>query len=100
MMSKKSKSELVENYRSRYLKANKTEKTRIITLIPEAAGMNRKTIIRKMHAPEKSRPFKKPGRKRIYTETGISKLKQIREWSEYLCSKRLKPYPSRICRKT
>jgi methyl coenzyme M reductase subunit D len=52
MMSEKSKTELVENYRSRYLKANKTEKTRVITQIQEAAGMNRITIIRKMHASE------------------------------------------------
>jgi len=92
MMSKKSKSELVESYRPRYLKASKAEKTRIITQIQEATGLNRKTIIRKMHAPRKSRPYKKPGRKRIYTETVISILKQVWEWSEYMCSKRLKPY--------
>ncbi len=60
MMSKKSKTELVESYRPRYLKANKAEKTRIITQIQEATGLNRKTIIRKMHAPRKSRPYKNP----------------------------------------
>ena len=92
MMSKKSKTELIESYRPKYLKANKIEKTRIITQIQEATGMNRKTIIRKMHAPRKSRPYKKPGRKRKYTDAVISILIQIWEWSEYMCSKRLKPY--------
>ena len=92
MMSKKSKTELIESYRPRYLKANKTEKTRIISQIQDATGMNRKTVIRKMHAPRKSRPYKKPGRKRKYTDAVIFVLIQIWEWSEYMCSKRLKPY--------
>jgi hypothetical protein len=51
MMSKKIKTELIESYRPRYLKANRSEKTRVISQIQEATGMNRKTIIRKMHAP-------------------------------------------------
>jgi len=57
-----SKTELAVNFRSRYLKANKIEKTRTITQIQKAAGMNRKTIIRKMHTPSKKLTSQKTGR--------------------------------------
>ncbi len=54
--------------------------------------MNRKTIIRKMHAPRKSRPYKNCAEKENTRMQSSSQLIQVWEWSEYMCSKRLKPY--------
>ena len=92
MMSKKSKSELVETNRERYLKAKRDEKQKMLDFLVESTGYNRKYLIRKLRHPRRSKGLKRAGRRKKYTGEVVVVLEQLWEWSERICSKRLKPY--------
>jgi hypothetical protein len=93
MMSHTSKRELLEAIRSRYLKANKTEKQKILDEFTSATGYHRKYAIRALKNQDQKRSIKKKtGRKAIYRGAVISALTQIWEIYGRICSKRLQPF--------
>ena len=91
-MSHTSREELVEAWREKYLQASKAEKREILNHLVEGSGYNRKYLIRKLRHPRRSKGFHRRGRKRQYLGEVIEVLKQVWEWSDRICSKRLKPY--------
>jgi hypothetical protein len=86
-----SKAELVRTYRKQYRRADKSEKTRIITVISEATGYCRTHIIR---ALKKDLDIpKKIKRDRYSSYQGIVEpLEQVWAASNFLCGKRLAPF--------
>jgi len=92
-MSLKSKHELVEVVRPRYLKANKTEKQKILDEFTSATGYHRKHAIRvlKNRVP-KARRRKRTGYPTIYRGEVVQVLEQIWEIYGQICSKRLQPF--------
>lgn len=93
MMSPKSKQELLEVLRPRYLKANKVEKQKMLDEFAAATGYHRKYAIRVLKNQVQNHHNKKSkGYKAIYRGEVVSVLEQI--WDIYgrICSKRLQPY--------
>lgn len=93
MMSLKSKQELVEVVRPRYLQASKAEKQKILDEFTCATGYHRKHAVRvlKNKAPTRKRK-KRTGYRKIYCGEVVEALKQIWEIYGRICSKRLQPY--------
>lgn len=95
MMSLKSKSELLEVVRPRYLKASKFEKQKILDEFTSAAGYHRKHAIRVLknqvqvqnHLNRKTKTYKT-----IYRGEVVQALEQIWEIYGQICSKRLQPF--------
>jgi hypothetical protein len=95
MMSLKSKCELLEVLRPRYLKANKVEKQKILDEFTLATGYHRKHAIRVLQNRRqiqnrlkgKAKTFKA-----IYTGEVAQSLEQIWEIYGHICSKRLQPF--------
>ena len=95
MMSLKSKHELLEVVRPRYLKASKIEKQNILDEFTSATGYHRKHAIRVLknqvqvqnHLKGKTKTYKT-----IYRGEVVQVLEQIREIYGHLCSKRLQPF--------
>ena len=95
MMSLKSKRELLEVVRPRYLKANKVEKQKILDEFTSATGYHRKYAIRvlKNQVQVQNRLKGKPKTyKAIYRGQVVKALEQIWEIYGRICSKRLRPY--------
>jgi len=94
-MSLKSKHELLEVVRPRYLKANKLEKQKMLDEFTAATGYHRKHAIRVLknqvqvqnHLKGKSKTYKT-----IYRGEVVQALEQIWEICGRICSKRLQPY--------
>jgi hypothetical protein len=95
MMSLKSKSELLEVVRPRYLKASKAEKQKILDEFTAATGYHRKHAIRILknkvqvqnHLKGKTKTYKT-----IYAGEVVKVLEQIWEIYGHICSKRLQPF--------
>jgi hypothetical protein len=93
MMSLKSKRELVEAVRPRYLKANKAEKQKILDEFTSATGYHRKHAIRLLKSRLQKRPKRRrTGYKTIYGGEVVQALEQIWEIYGRICSKRLQPF--------
>jgi len=92
MMSQRSKKEVLERIRTRYLKTSKAEKQIILDELTATTGYNRKYAIRVLRHPRRSKGLKKAGRKRRYTGETIQILEQLWEMGGRLCSKRLHPF--------
>jgi hypothetical protein len=94
MMSLKSKRELVEVVRPRYLKASKLEKQKMLDEFTSATGYHRKYAIRVLknqrqvqnHHKGKTKTYKP-----IYGGEVVQVLEQIWEIYRQICSKRLQP---------
>jgi translation initiation factor IF-1 len=94
MMSLKSKRELLEVVRPRYLKANKVEKQKMLDEFTSATGYHRKHAIRVLknkvqvqnHIKGKIKTYKT-----IYRGEVVQVLEQIWEIYGQICSKRLQP---------
>ena len=94
MMSLKSKRELLEAIRPRYLKANKSKKQTILDEFTSATGYHRKYAIRVLknqrqvqnHLKGKTKTYKT-----IYSGEVVQALEQIWEIYGRICSKRLQP---------
>jgi hypothetical protein len=94
-MSLKSKRELFEVLRPRYLKANKVEKQKMLDEFTSATGYHRKHAIRMFknqrqvqnHLKGKTKTYKP-----IYEGEVIRALEQIWEVYGRICSKRLQPF--------
>lgn len=92
MMSQRSKRELLESIRPRYLKANKSGKGRILDEFVAATGYHRKYAIRILKHGRKRRAGRKCGRRKEYQGEVVTVLTQIWEICGQICSKRLKPF--------
>ena len=93
MMSPKSKNELLEVLRPRYLKAIKIEKQKMLDEFTAATGYHRKYAIRVLKNQVQKRHNKKAkGYKTIYRGEVTQALEQIWEIYGCICSKRLQPY--------
>jgi hypothetical protein len=95
MMSLKSKRELLEVVRPRYLKANKTEKQKMLDEFTSATGYHRKHAIRVLknqvqvqnHLKGKTKTYQT-----IYGGEVVRALEQIWDIYGHICSKRLQPF--------
>jgi hypothetical protein len=92
MMSQRSKREMVEAIRPRYLKANKTGKQHILDELIATTGYHRKYAIRVLKHRPKPKGLKKPGRRKVYQGEVVQVLEQIWEICGRICSKRLQPF--------
>ena len=92
MMSQQSKRELCAEVQTRYLKASKAAKQKILDEFTAATGYHRKYAIRILKHGYKRRPNKPKGRTAIYHGEVVEALKQIWEIYGQICSKRLHPY--------
>lgn len=92
MMSQRSKKELSEAIRLRYLRGTKTEKERILDEFVAATGYHRKYAIRILKHGPKPKGLKKKGRQKVYQGEVVQALTQIWEICGRICSKRLKPF--------
>ena len=94
-MSLKSKNELVEVVRPRYLRASKFEKQKILDEFTSATGYHRKHAIRvlKNRVQVQNRLKRKTKTyPRLYCGEVVQALEQIWEIYGHLCSKRLQPF--------
>lgn len=92
-MSLKSKQELLEVVRPRYLQASKEEKQKILDEFTCATGYHRKHAIRVLKKRvSKTRRRKQTGYPMIYQGEVVQALEQIWEIYGHLCSKRLQPF--------
>jgi len=93
MMSLKSKRELLEVVRPRYLKASKVEKQKMLDEFTSATGYHRKYAIRVLkNQIQKHLNRKTKGYKAIYRGEVVQALAQIWETCGHICSKRLQPF--------
>ncbi len=92
MMSQRSKRELLESVRPRYLKATKKEKQNLLNEFVATTGYHRKYANRllKQGAPRKR--GKPKGRQKIYHGEVVVALTRIWEICGRICSKRLQPF--------
>lgn len=90
-MSYGARSEYIRRMRSRYSRAGKPHKTRILDEVCEVCGYDRK-YANKLLGGKITRSKRKRGRKSYYEAPGLLvALKNIWKQSEYLCGKRLQP---------
>lgn len=93
MMSQRSKRELAEAIRPRYLKATKAEKEHILTEFVASTGYHRKYAIRLLNRGSPPQPRKhKPGRQKVYQGEVVAALEQLWEICGRICSRRLQPF--------
>jgi hypothetical protein len=92
MMSQRTKRELLEVIRPRYLKANKTVKENILDEFVASTGYHRKYAIRVLGHGLKAKGLHKKGRHKEYQGEVVTVLTQIWEICGRICSKRLKPF--------
>jgi hypothetical protein len=92
MMSQRSKREMIEAIRPRYLKANKTGKEQILDEFIATTGYHRKYAIRVLKHGPKPKGLKKQGRRKVYRGEVVDALEQIWEIYGRICSKRLHPF--------
>jgi hypothetical protein len=94
MMSQRSKREMIESIRPRYLKANRATKTKILDEFIATTGYHRKYALRVLKHGPKPKGLKKQGRQKIYQGEVVQTLEQIWEIYGRICSKRLHPFLS------
>jgi len=92
MMSQRSKRELLEAIRPRYLKANKSGKTKMLDEFVAATGYHRKYAIRLLKNGPAPKGRKKKGRRKVYQGEVVQALIQVWEICGRICSKRLHPF--------
>ena len=97
-MTSKSKRELLEAVRPRYLKANKRVKVHILDEFCAATGYHRKYAIRLLKHGPPARKLKKTGRPKMYQGEVVTALTQIWEICGRICSRRLHPFLPEIIR--
>ena len=97
-MTSKSKRELLDAIRPRYLRAKKAGKELMLDEFCAATHYHRKYAIRLLRHGPKPRGLKKTGRKKIYQGTVVEALIQIWEICGRICSRRLQPFLPEIIR--
>lgn len=91
-MSQRSKREMIETIRPRYLKANRPGKKQILDEFIATTGYHRKYAMRVLKHGPKPRGLRKPGRRKIYQGEVVLALEKIWEIYGRICSKRLHPF--------
>lgn len=92
MMSQRSKRELLDEIRPRYLKAKKSKKKAILDEFVAATSYHRKYAIRVLKHGRPRRSTKKHGLRKVYQGEVVVALEQIWEVCGRICSKRLHPF--------
>lgn len=92
MMSQRSKRELLQAIRARYLKANKAGKRGILDEFVAATGYHRKYAIQLLKNGPGPKGRKKKGRHKEYQGEVVQVLTHIWEICGRICSKRLHPF--------
>src|SRR5271157_279152 len=92
MMSQRSKRELLEEIRPRYLKAKKSEKKIMLNVFVYATGYHRKYATRILKHGRPRHTGKKHGLPKVYAGEVVVALEQIWEICGRICSKRLQPF--------
>jgi hypothetical protein len=92
MMSQRSKRELLEEIRPRYLKAKRSEKATILDEFVAVTSYHRKYAIRILKHGRPRQSGKKHGFHKIYQGEVVVALEQIWEVCGRICSKRLQPF--------
>ncbi len=92
MMSQRSKRELLERVRPRYLKATKKEKQNMLNEFVATTGYHRKYANRLLKHGAPRRRSKPKGRQKIYQGEVVVVLTRIWEVCGRICSKRLHPF--------
>ena len=95
MMSLKSKRELLEVLRPRYLKASKAEKKKMLDEFTSVTGYHRKHAIRVLKNKvqvQNHRKRKPKTYQAVYRGEVVQALEQIWEICGHICSKRLQPF--------
>jgi len=92
MMSQRSKRELLEEIRPRYLKAKKSEKKTMLDEFVATTGYHRKYATRILKHGRPRRSGKKHGLAKVYQGEVVVALEQIWEICGRICSKRLHPF--------
>jgi hypothetical protein len=93
MMSLKSKRELLEAIRPRYLKAGRAEKQKMLDEFTAATGYHRKYAIRVLkNQVQNHHKGKTKSSKAVYCGAMVQALEQIWEIYGRICSKRLQPF--------
>jgi hypothetical protein len=94
-LSQKSKRELAEAIRYRYLQARRSEKTKMLDEFVAVTGFHRKHAIRVLrHGYKLGRDRR--GRKRVYTGSVVSALVTVWRILGHLCGKCLQPFMAEI----
>jgi hypothetical protein len=96
MMSQRSKRELLVEIQSRYLKAKKADKQKILDEFTAATGYHRKYAVRLLKHGYPRRKGKPKGRSAIYRGEVVQALEQIWEIYGRICSKRLQSNVTKI----
>ena len=91
-MTRRSIIEYAEAVRSRYRKASKKVKTKILDEFVAATGRHRKAAIRLLNRTSIPASRTRPGRPRLYSLETMVALKVSWEASDRLCSKRFHPF--------
>jgi len=92
MMSQRSKRELLEEIRPRYLKAKKSEKKTMLDEFVAVTSYHRKYATRILKHGRPRRGGKKHGLPKVYQGEVVVALEQIWEICGRICSKRLHPF--------
>lgn len=87
-MTRDSIRQLIDAVRSRYRKANRREKTRILGDLTATTGYHRKALTRLLAHPKHKTPSPRPGRKAKYSTGFVRLLARLWELSGRLCSDR------------
>ena len=96
-MTRRSILEYAGAIRARYIRAQKSEKARILDEFVQATGLHRKSAIRLLNR-EEAKGSKKRGRPKLYGTEVVVVLKVAWEASNYLCSCRLRPFLPELIR--
>jgi len=93
----RSKHELAAALQTRYGKADRAGKTRLLDEVCAATGYHRKHAIRVLRQGPPSPRAGHGGRARVYSAVVIGALRLCAEASGWLCGKRLAPFSPNWC---
>lgn len=91
-MTQASVAEVVGALRPRYLRARRSDKTKILDEFVALTGYHRKAAIRALRNRRTSKGGERRGRPRLYTPDVKAALLQVWEVCGRICSKRLAPF--------
>jgi hypothetical protein len=90
--------EYVQALRSRYVRASREEKGKMLDEFTQVTGLHRKAAIRLLNRPSRLKTGRQRGRPRKYGTGAAEALRVVWEASDRLCSKRLQPFLAEMVR--
>ena len=98
-MTRRSIMEYVQALRSRYVRASREEKGKMLDEFTQVTGLHRKAAIRLLNRPSRLKTGRqRGGRPRKYGTGAAEALRVVWEASDRLCSKRLQPFLAEMVR--